>query len=80
MFGVHFFDLFSNVAAQVAGGDEPPSVLSDNLSKVWPIEPDLFCVCVADDLQHPTLRGMFPLYMACIAMHSVSRVGTASRT
>ena len=27
---------------QVAGGDEPPSVLSDNLPKVWLIEPDLF--------------------------------------
>ena len=29
-------------AAQVAGGDEPPSVLSDNLPKVWLTEPDLF--------------------------------------
>ena len=29
-------------AAQVAGGDEPPSVLSDNLPKVWLIAPDLF--------------------------------------
>jgi hypothetical protein len=26
---------------QVAGGDEPPSVLSDNLPKVWLMKPDL---------------------------------------
>jgi len=33
-------------AAQVAGGDEPPSVLSDNLPKVWLIQLDLsFCSC-----------------------------------
>jgi hypothetical protein len=35
-------------AAQVAGGDEPPSVLSDNLPKVWLIEPDLFASAGSD--------------------------------
>jgi hypothetical protein len=35
MLGFIFFDFFSNLGAQVAGGDEPPSVLSDNLPTVW---------------------------------------------
>jgi hypothetical protein len=33
MLGFIFFDFFSNLGAQVAGGDEPPSVLSDNLPR-----------------------------------------------
>ena len=67
-------------AAQVAGGDEPPSVLSDNLSKVWLIARPFAISAAARSLTSTShaawdvdaVHGVHVLY-------SASKLGSAPR-
>jgi hypothetical protein len=61
-------------AAQVAGGDEPPSVLSDNLSKVWLIARP-FAISAAARSLTSTSHAVHGVH----ALYSVSKLGSAPR-